>query len=190
MRSSSGYEVKVLVLDFDGVITSLDLDWGRVKEEVSRAVGFRIVRLRRFWCEYFGTGLFRRVNELVKRYEVEALGRAEPFPEAASLILGACGRARIYIATLQPREPVAEFLERHGLRRCVAGILTREEFPNKKEMLRWVLENEGVEPRHVLFIDDSEDNIEQCRELGINCFHVDRDRAGQNLLEILRVIGI
>jgi len=180
---SSGCIIKVVVLDFDGVITFLDVDWGYVRSLASDAAGFEVGSLLDFWRDYFGSELFLffRVSELVEDFEVEAARVAEPVPEVAELIRVAAGRGiKVYVATMQSEASVIYFLRKHGLLRYVADVLSREDLPTKREMLEHILKTEGVSPEEVVFVDDSERHIEACMELGVRCFH-----AKGNLIEVV-----
>ena len=184
---SSGSIIKVVVLDFDGVITFLDVDWGYVRSLASDAAGFEVGSLLDFWRDYFGSELFFRVSELVEDFEVEAARAAEPVPEVAELIREAAGRGiKVYVATMQSEASVIYFLRKHGLLRYVADVLSREDLPTKREMLEHILKTEGVSPEEVVFIDDSERHIRSCRELGIKCFNA-RSKI-REVTEILRNI--
>ena len=177
-------EVKVLVLDFDGVITFLRIDWGLVRYLASEVAGFEIRSLLDFWRDYFGCEVFFRVSELVEGFEVEAAEVAEPVPEVADLIRKASrAGVKVYVATMQSEASVIRFLKKHGLLACVTDVLSREDLPTKKDMLKHILEIEGVKPEKVVFIDDSEKNIKYCAELGIKCIHVK-----SNLREVARYL--
>ena len=169
---SSGCIIKVVVLDFDGVITFLDIDWGYVRSLASDAAGFEVGSLLDFWRDYFGSELFFRVSELVEDFEVEAARAAVPVSEVAELIREAAGRGvKVYVATMQSEASVIRFLRKHGLINYVTDVLSREDLPTKKDMLKHILEVEGVRPEEVVFVDDSEKNIASCRELGVRCVH-------------------
>jgi len=182
------YGIKVVVLDFDGVITNLSIDWKYVRSVASSTTGFEVRSLLDFWREYFGTELFFRVSKLVENFEFRAVQVAKPIHEVVKLIKYVAGRGvKVYIATMQSKASVNFFLEKYGLLSYVAGILTREDMSSKDEMLRHVLKIEGVKPEEVLFIDDSERNIKLCRELGAICIHVKSDIGSitNNLRELL-----
>jgi len=71
----------ILILDFDGVITDLNIDWITVREEVSRRVGFKVESMLEFWEKYFNNELFNLVNEIVERYEFESVIKAKPYDD-------------------------------------------------------------------------------------------------------------
>ena len=181
-------KIRVLVLDFDGVITFLRIDWGFVRYLASEVAGFEIRSLLDFWREYFGSDAFFRVSELVEGYEVKAAEVAEPVPEVTELIREAAGRGvKVYVATMQSEASVVLFLRKHGLINYVADVLSREDLPTKKDMLKHILEVEGVRPEEVVFVDDSEKNIVSCRELGVRCVHArgDLGRVAELIRETL-----
>lgn len=76
----------MLILGFDGVVTRLDVDWVKVREEASRLVGFRIASLVQFFRDHFGTGDFEAVNELLKGHEMEAVLSARPYDDVRAAL--------------------------------------------------------------------------------------------------------
>jgi len=174
----------VLILDFDGVVTRLDVDWARVREEASRLVGFRIDSLVRFFGDRFGTREFEVVDGFLKGYEMDAVLSARPYDDVRAVLESFGGRA--YIATMQSSEPVRAFLERHGLAALVREVVGREMFGRKEDQIRHIIGREAG-ARRFIFIDDSRAHVENCRRLGLNvtCVLLRRS-AGGGLAEAIR----
>jgi hypothetical protein len=57
----------LLILNFDGVVTKLNIDGVEVHGEVSRAVGFRVDSLLYFWDKHFSTEVFSMASRIVER---------------------------------------------------------------------------------------------------------------------------
>jgi hypothetical protein len=70
-----------IVLDFDGVITTLDIDWTKVRNEISSALNIEIDSFANFFEKNFGNSEFERVNESLKVREFSAVKRAEPYAD-------------------------------------------------------------------------------------------------------------
>ena len=102
----------LLLLDFDGVITRLDLDWGKIREEVGRAVGRRISSLNEFFEESYGTDEFAVAHSIVESHELEAIKNAKPIDEAVALLRAS---TPVMISTMQSERAVEEFLAINGL---------------------------------------------------------------------------
>jgi len=178
LRDGEAKRFKVLALDFDGVLTPrIGVDWPRVKKEASKLVGIEIASLLEFYRSYSGTEAFKKVSKFVKKYEVEAASKAELTPCMDELLEKAAMKGvKIYVATLQAREPIQIFLRRYGLEKYVTKIVCREDFADKRSMLAFILKDAGVSPREAIFVDDMYRNIKQCMELGLVCIRAERDK--------------
>ncbi len=162
--------VKAVAIDFDGVLTRLDLDYPMLRRRASQILGREVTSLQRVFNEEFGKPAFYLVNELVREAEVKVVQDAPVFKDGVALVKQLYGEGKsLYLTTMQSLEPVVIFLQDHGLVQYFKAVLTREDFRSKKEMFQWVKDVEGAEPREVGVVDDSERNIGWCRELGMVC---------------------
>lgn len=186
MRDGKTEKFKVLALDFDGVLTPrIGVDWPRVKKEASKLVDIEIASLLEFYRNYSGTEAFEKVSNFVKKYEVEAALRAELTPCMDELLeKAAMSGVKIYVATLQAREPIQIFLRRYGLEKYVTKIVCREDFADKRNMLAFILKDAGASPREAIFVDDMYRNIKQCEELGLICI-----QAGKNKRDLVEKLA-
>jgi len=101
------------------------------------------------------------------------LRTAEPFEEAVKLVKEASKRGiKVYIVSMQSRSSILRFLEKFSLLEHISGVLSREDFPEKPEMLRRILQMEKIEPSELIFIDDLKRNLDECRDLGVKCVHI------------------
>lgn len=178
MRDREDTRFRVLVLDFDGVLTPrIEVDWLLVKKEASKLVGIEIASLLDFYRSYFGTEAFEKVSNLVKKYEVKAVSKTELTPCMDELLEKAAEKGvKIYVATMQAREPIQIFLHRYGLEKYVTKIVCREDFADKRSMLAFILNDAGALPNEAIFVDDMYRNIKQCMELGLVCIRAERDK--------------
>ncbi|MEM2185341.1 MAG: HAD hydrolase-like protein [Candidatus Methanomethylicia archaeon] len=179
-------DMSILVLDFDGVITSLNIDWFKVLEEASMKIGFKVKSLLDFWEKYFGTREFYLVNEIVEKYEMEAALKAKPFNDVKIVLENF--RGKIYLASMQSEKVLKLFLEKHDLEKYFKEVLGRERFSSKVEQLKYILKREEGET--IVFVDDSKRNILMCQGFGVKCILIDR-KKGDNLINLINsVIGI
>jgi phosphoglycolate phosphatase-like HAD superfamily hydrolase len=111
----------ILILDFDGVITNLNIDWIAVREEVSMSVGFRVESMVEFWERYFDIELFNLANEIVKRYEFERITKAKPYGDVKTALQSFNGL--IYLVSMQSEKILSIFLQKHGLRDYFKEVL-------------------------------------------------------------------
>jgi len=170
-------KIKVVALDFDGVITNLNVDWNYAIRLASKIVGYNIKSLLTFYETSHATSTFYLVSEEIEKLELEALKNAEPAPflkEFLDKILEA--NVKIYLVSMQSAYAVENFLKRHNIARCFKEALTREKFPSKKAQLKYILNCLEAKSEEVLLVDDSKRNIAQCKELGIECFYFEKNQ--------------
>jgi HAD superfamily hydrolase (TIGR01509 family) len=178
-------KIKVVALDFDGVMTNLNVDWNYAIRLASQIVGYDIRSLLTFYETSHATPIFHLISREIEKLELEALRNAKPTPfldEFLDKILKA--NAEICLVSMQSACVVEKFLKRHNLVHYFKEILTREKFPSKKAQVDYIVNCLGMKPEEVLLVDDSERNIAQCRELGIRCFHFKR-RQDLDVIKIM-----
>lgn len=172
----------ILVMDFDGVITNLNINWNKVREDVSKKVGFRVNSMLDFWEKYFGTELFNLANEIVEKYELEEVIKAQLYKDVEQLLN--LFKGRIYIASMQSKKVINFFLQKYDLEKYFKEVLGRDDFRNKTEQVQYVLKKEG-DAKRIILIDDSKRNIMRCQKLGITCVLFNR-RAGDSLIYLIK----
>lgn len=177
----------ILVLDFDGVITRLDIDWKLVRAEASKIVGYHISSLVRFFEENFGKQCFYTVSKLVEQYEMRAVEKAEPYSDVVKL-LTLVKDIPVYIATMQSEKVVEFFLKKHSLTKFFTDILGRNRFGSKRRQLEYLINNVNTIPSRIVFVDDSWRNISICKELGLKCIWLRRDK-NMTLLNIINILN-
>ena len=173
---------RVLVLDFDGVVTRLEIDWSYVRAKVSETIGRRVDSLNAFWEESFGSSLFRKASALVEEYELQAVSKSRAYEDVRQALKSFDGP--VYLASMQSGKAIDVFLNKHFLRRFFKEVLGRERFGSKERQLLYIIagEDEGAE---IVLVDDSKRNLEMCNKLGIRCILLDR-RAGGSLPSALQ----
>ena len=172
----------ILVLDFDGVITNLDVDWNLVYNKVSDLTGYQIRGLIPFWEKYFGTELFRLCNKIIEDYELKAISRCRPFEDVKPAFEFFEGT--IYVASMQSQKALEEFFVTNGLRQHLKEILGRDDFGSKPRQIRYIISKEK-DHRHIVLVDDMQENVDVCGRLNIRTILFDRMR-GDNLYELVK----
>jgi HAD superfamily hydrolase (TIGR01509 family) len=176
-------QVKVIALDFDGVMTHLNIDWRKAKEVGSLVAGLRIESLLDFWRVSFGTDIFRRVSDAIKEFEEEAVDSAKP-TKAVEFVKEAMKRGKkVYLVSMQSKPSILKFLSKFNI--SLTGIFSREDFPTKLEMLRRILEIEEIKPSELVFVDDLGRNLDECGKLGVICVHA---RGEETIEELFKLI--
>jgi beta-phosphoglucomutase-like phosphatase (HAD superfamily) len=186
-------KIKIVALDFDGVITNLKVDWNYAIRLASQITGYDIRSLLTFYETSHDTPTFYLVSREIEKIELEAMKSAEPTPfldEFLDKIVKA--NAEICLVSMQSALVIEMFLMRHNLAHYFKEILTRERFSSKKTQVRYILSCSGVKPEEVILVDDSKRSIEQCKELGIRCFlfksHEDLPTIRKMWLRIYEII--
>jgi phosphoglycolate phosphatase-like HAD superfamily hydrolase len=175
----------VLILDFDGVILNLNINWNVVLAEVSRTVGFKVDSMLVFWKDYFGTKLFDVANDIAERYELEVAANLTPYDDAKPALESFKGT--VYLASMQSEKVINFFLDKHDLKKYFREILGRSRFGSKARQLQYIMAKERTSEKVVL-IDDSKRNIEICNTLGLSWILLDR-KGGGNLLDAIKSIS-
>ena len=171
-------KVKAVALDFDGVITNLDIDWNAAIRQASSMVGHDIKSLLTFYEKYFGTSIFQKVSSEMEKIELEASRKAQVLPPVKEFLRKISQKkVEAYVVSMQSLKVVKGFLDQHGLIGFFNGIVTRDRCPSKKAQVECILRETGNSSEQILLVDDSKRNINLCKELNIVCFHFQRNQA-------------
>jgi beta-phosphoglucomutase-like phosphatase (HAD superfamily) len=177
--------VKVVALDFDGVITNLSVDWKSAMRLASEIAGCDVKSLLGFFEASRGKPVFQAVSKEVEKVELEALKDAEVTPFIRDFLRKISERhVDMYIVSMQSAVVVKKFLGDHGLTGYFKDVITREVCPSKKAQVACLLDSLGVRPDEVLLVDDLAGNISKCRELGVKCFHFARKQNPRRTREM------
>ena len=178
-------KVKVIALDFDGVVTNLDIDWYAAIRLASTIVGHDIKSLITFYEASHGTPIFQTVSKRIEQIEMEALKDAKLTPFIREFLQKLSEmHVETYVVSMQSALVVKKFLSEHDLTSYFKDIVTRERYPSKTAQVTRVLEKSGVCPSRVLLVDDSARNISKCKELGVVCFHFPRQQNSRRTREM------
>lgn len=178
-------KIKIVALDFDGVITNLAVDWHYAIQLASSIAGYDVKSLLTFFEASEGKPIFQTVSREIEKLELEALKKAELKPFIAEFLRKLSEKhVDVYIVSMQSALVVKKFLDEHGLTCFFKDVISRERCPSKKAQVKCVLENSGVRADEVLLVDDLTRNISKCRELGVRCFHFARQQNSQKTREM------
>lgn len=168
-------KIKVVALDFDGVVTNLAIDWRAAIRLASSMVGYDIKSLLTFYEASYDKPIFQTVSKRIEQLELEALktSKLNPFVKESLQKLHE-RNVDTYMVSMQSAPVVKKFLSEHDLTPFIKDTVTREKYPSKKAQVSHVIEASNISPDQVLLVDDSARNISTCKELGIQCFHFAR----------------
>jgi phosphoglycolate phosphatase-like HAD superfamily hydrolase len=180
----------VFVLDFDGVITTLDIDWKKLRNEISSDLKLKIDTFAEFLEKNFGNDEFERVSELVKQREYLAASKAAPYPDVKpALQLIHENAIHAYIASMQSIEVVNFFLRKFEIDSYFTQVLGRETYGSKRAQLDQIRNIERQQrfsslPNLVL-IDDMKRNIVVAQELGYSTILFKRGEGLPTLVDLV-----
>jgi beta-phosphoglucomutase-like phosphatase (HAD superfamily) len=178
-------KVKIIALDFDGVVTNLNIDWKSAIRLASAIAGYDVKSLLTFFDASEGKPIFQTVSREIEKLELEALKNAELTPVVKDFFQKISEmHIDVYIVSMQSAAVVKKFLSDHGLTGYIKDVITRETCPSKKAQVACQLDNSGVRPDEVLLVDDLARNISKCRELGVKCFHFARKQNSRKTREM------
>lgn len=169
-------DIKAVALDFDGVVTNLDVDWKDAIRRASKIAGYEVKSLNVFYENNGETGLFKKISDEIEKLELDAIKKTQPKPSIKEFLQKICAqKIKLFIVSMQSRKVVETFLNTHGLAGYFDGIITRDRCPSKRTQVECILKQTGIGAKEILLIDDSKKNVSTCKELGTVCFLFDRN---------------
>jgi hypothetical protein len=99
-------ELDKIVLDFDGVITSLDIDWRALRQKISGILGREINSILEALRRYYRQREYYVIHVIAEEAELDAVEHATINPEIAAIIRNA-------------KEPV---YSHHAIRICCMAV--------------------------------------------------------------------
>ena len=175
----------VLILDFDGVITDLDIDWELVYKEVSKLAGYSVDGLLTFWENCYGTELFNSSSKIIEEHELEAISRAILYDDIKPVFESFKGP--IYIASMQSQKALEAFLNKHNLKLYIKEALGRDNFGTKRQQIQYII-NKEQGYKDFIFVDDLPRNKDDCSDLDIHFILFNRKKR-DNLVKIVERIN-
>ncbi len=186
---------KAVALDFDGVITNLDVDWDDAIRQSSKIAGYKIKSVILFYESDYGTPLFKKISDGMEKIELEAIKSAEPKPYIQEFLEKINqSQVQAYVVSMQSEKVLKTFLQQHGLTEYFKDVITRERCPSKKAQVELIGKETGFSPKEILLVDDSRRNVSICQQTGIGCFLFDRKQnakatkeAWNKVLSLLKI---
>jgi HAD superfamily hydrolase (TIGR01509 family) len=177
--------VKIIALDFDGVVTNLNIDWHSAVRLASAIAGYDVKSLLTFFEASEGKPIFQTVSREIEKLELEAIKSAKLTPFVKDFLQKISEmQIEVYIVSMQSAKVVKKFLDEHELTRFFRDVITRERCSSKKAQVTCLLNTLGVSADKVLLVDDLARNISECRELGVRCFHFARQQNPRKTREM------
>jgi phosphoglycolate phosphatase len=167
----------LLILDFDGVVIDLAVDWDRLRDDIlARAharwgAQIRVDALERGFEELrrLGPEAVADVHALIASAERSAVPRS-PFRPDFLRLLGRWSGRPFAVCSSNARAAVLDAIDRVDARERFGTVVGRDDVTRIKpdpEGLRLVLERERVAADRALFVGDLSTDVEAGREAGV-----------------------
>ncbi len=196
--SAPGYAVSLdaLILDLDGTLVKLPVDWPTFEKYVETLIGRRMMFLE-FVAKYFATPMFWRVHEFLERLELEACNNMVVYDDTREFLDSVLSNARfLAVVTMQGSKPCLKIVERLGLVDRVFLCVTREVAPTRYQQLSIALELLNTDPSKTVFVGDKVIDGFAAHRCGIRGIVVMRGLAtpriseSDDIIEDLKSLGI
>ena len=106
---------KIIALDFDGVVTNLNIDWKSAIGLASAIAGYDVKSLLTFFEASEGKPIFQTVSREIEKLELEALKNAELTPFVKDFLQKISEmHIDLYIFSMQSAVVVKKFLSDQG----------------------------------------------------------------------------
>ncbi len=177
---------EVVVFDFDGTLFNLELDWDRLKEDLSQYVyeNYNIERSFNPLVETVdelrlghkvGENVFKGMLKVVNKYEMEA--GHKPIQKSLDLLreIKASGK-KVAVFTLNTKNVVESVIEEHGLSNLIDYKVCFEDVKWHKpetEGLDAIKDHFQLGKDRIIFIGDSERDRECGVNFGVKTYDID-----------------
>ena len=171
-------KAKGFVLDMDGTLLDLPVDWGKVRAEVSGLAGsvgtgpvFETI------AQLIGErpDLKARLFSAVDRFELEAEPRAELFEGSKEVLELLSGSAELALVTMQGKKVRDKVLGRLGLVARFKVLVSREDSLERAGQLEMAVAKLGLRKQDVVFVGDRIHDFNSAARVGVE-FVMIRDR--------------
>ena len=183
--------ISLVVFDCDGVILESvevkTLAFGRIVEKFGPDA---VVRMNEYHLSHGGVSRFRKFewfyDEVVgcKITEGELLALSEEFrqlvfegvmrspmvPGIMETLESLYGKLPMYVASGTPHDELLEVLDARNLTRFFKGVYGTP--PGKTELLRRIIEREGIAPNETLMVGDSSTDLDAAQVCGASFFGI------------------
>ena len=187
-RAPSAY-----VMDFDGTLFTLPVDWKAVRAGLTSAVGASAegVSIFRFVDDAVVSNpeIRGRLFSLLDSYETPAAEQATPIGGALGAI-ARLGGPRTGLVTMQGSAACRRVLSRYSVGERFGIILTREDSLDRAEQLTMALKAMNVPAREALFVGDKRNDVEAGKKVGVTVALVGgREKAGWGADRLIPDVG-
>lgn len=184
--------VKVIVLDLDGTLVEIDLDWDGVREKVREILGVNrnvcLKPLATMVMKFKGPGWrFREALRVIEEAELKSISSARYPGGLGDLLKGlmSCGYVLVLV-TLRSMRTTMPLLKRMGVANLFDLVVTRDIVADRFSQLKLVLEGLYVGVDEVLFIGDTGIDVEAGLRLGVRTIRVSGpEKTVEKLRELL-----
>ena len=171
-----------LILDFDGTLATLPVDWRTLREKIRELHGdlgqsetifaWLLTRKRK--------GLeVAHILELVEKAEEEAVEKLDYKREVVRLLRELKVKdVKLAIVSMQGEKTLRKALKLMGIEEVFDQIVSRDFSLSREEQLMEVLAKWKIKPQEAIFMSDRVDDINLGRRLGLKAFRAKASDGG------------
>ncbi len=171
-----------LILDFDGTLATLPVDWRTLREKIRELHGdlgqsetifaWLLTRKRK--------GLeVAHILELVEKAEEEAVEKLDYDREVVRLLRELKVKdVKLAIVSMQGEKTLRKALKLMGIEEVFDQIVSRDFSLSREEQLMEVLAKWKIKPQEAIFMSDRVDDINLGRRLGLKAFRAKASDGG------------
>lgn len=188
--------IRHLVFDIDGTLVKIPVNWSRVLEEVEQVIGYKPQSILPILRKYYGTPTYEELNNIIERYEEEALNNIKILDNSPEIIRRLAENYNIYMVTMQSRKIAEKILERLGITSIPRKLVSRNNTGFRIDQLRIILEDISDKRRSIVFIGDKVLDMIAAFHVGVKGIMVVRDyfnpkvTGTDDLVEDLETLGV
>jgi len=194
-------KIKLIIFDLDGTLVNLRINYERMREKLRnlfkryeieenfKSIVSSLQRGLRRIKEKVGNEEYERVKSkafsIIDEEEMKA--KIEILKESKKILKKLSKNFNLVLITRNGRRITEKSLKKMEVYNLFQEIVTREDvedFSDKKEASKKILEKFNIKPNEVLFVDDKEWILKEIHSLGFNCFLIKTPKDLKRLEEI------
>jgi 2-hydroxy-3-keto-5-methylthiopentenyl-1-phosphate phosphatase len=175
----------VVISDFDGVLTKLDINWNQLRTLVEEMTDFKITSFTSFWESYYNSQQFNTVSSIVEHVETNRIKTAK-INEQAVVVLRSINAPK-YISSMQTSLVISSFLSKYNLLNMFKSVYGRDRFGSKRKHYEAIRDENPNS--NLIVIDDAAYVKNICKEMGLQFIRYSYEK-GYMLDRLKRLAGV
>ncbi len=167
----AGSSARYCVLDMDGTLISLPVEWDKVRADLQRLTGTSL-QFNPFFLDVQtiiakAPLLLGPMMRTIDEYESRAVPEAKLEEGALDALSGLSGRMKLSLVTMQGRAACYMILERLKIGKFFASVFTREDSMDRTAQLKMALGSLDAKEAETIFVGDRINDLNAARAAGV-----------------------